>query len=173
MPEKVEPLTQSRRPLESGGEGEDATAGGVIVRRRSRCRSRAATGRPRGADPCAVRHRGPGHLPEMGTSNKELMPNCHLVYFVYDAGGAIATDWPEAFTEVVTDPSSSLTRPDCDPPLTKILVRRSRAARLPRGAGGAREARAGGYRRPRRRARRRQGSCAPAARTGSRCAPLR
>ena len=56
------------------------------------------------------------------------MPNCHLVYFVYDAGGAIATDWPEAFTEVVTDPSSSLTRPDCDPPLTKILVRRSRAA---------------------------------------------
>ncbi|MBV8338211.1 MAG: hypothetical protein JO358_22830 [Alphaproteobacteria bacterium] len=62
------------------------------------------------------------------TSNKELMPNCHLVYFVYDAGGAIATDWPEAFTEVVTDPSSSLTRPDCDPPLTKILVRRSRAA---------------------------------------------
>jgi hypothetical protein len=30
------------------------------------------------------------------------MPNCHLVY-VYDAGHAISTDRPEAFTEVVAD----------------------------------------------------------------------
>jgi pimeloyl-ACP methyl ester carboxylesterase len=40
--------------------------------------------------------------PEMGRHYKELMPNCHLV-FVYDAGHAISTDRPEAFTEVVTD----------------------------------------------------------------------
>jgi len=40
--------------------------------------------------------------PEMGHIYKELMPNCHLV-FVYDAGHAISTDRPEAFTEVVTD----------------------------------------------------------------------
>jgi len=40
--------------------------------------------------------------PEMGHLYKELMPNCHLV-FVYDAGHAISTDRPEAFTEVVTD----------------------------------------------------------------------
>ena len=40
--------------------------------------------------------------PEMGRLYKELMPNCHLV-FVYDAGHAISTDRPEAFTEVVTD----------------------------------------------------------------------
>jgi pimeloyl-ACP methyl ester carboxylesterase len=30
------------------------------------------------------------------------MPNSHLV-FVYDAGHAISTDRPEAFTEVVAD----------------------------------------------------------------------
>ena len=40
--------------------------------------------------------------PEMGHLYKELMPNCHLV-FVYDAGHAISTERPEAFTEVVTD----------------------------------------------------------------------
>jgi pimeloyl-ACP methyl ester carboxylesterase len=36
--------------------------------------------------------------PDMGHIYKELMPNCHLV-FVYDAGQAISTDRPEAFTE--------------------------------------------------------------------------
>jgi pimeloyl-ACP methyl ester carboxylesterase len=40
--------------------------------------------------------------PEMGHFYKELLPNCNLV-FVYDAGHAISTDRPEAFTEVVTD----------------------------------------------------------------------
>src|SRR5439155_1130801 len=40
--------------------------------------------------------------PDMGHIYKELMPNCHLV-FVYDAGHAISTDRPEAFTEVVSD----------------------------------------------------------------------
>jgi pimeloyl-ACP methyl ester carboxylesterase len=40
--------------------------------------------------------------PDMGHFYKELMPNCHLV-FVYDAGHAISTDRPEAFTEVVAD----------------------------------------------------------------------
>ena len=40
--------------------------------------------------------------PDMGHIYKELMPNCHLV-FVYDAGHAISTDRPEAFTEVVAD----------------------------------------------------------------------
>ena len=40
--------------------------------------------------------------PAMGRSYKDLMPNCHLV-FVYDAGHAISTDRPEAFTEVVVD----------------------------------------------------------------------
>jgi pimeloyl-ACP methyl ester carboxylesterase len=40
--------------------------------------------------------------PKMGHFYKELMPNCHLV-FVYDAGHAISTDRPEAFTEVVAD----------------------------------------------------------------------
>jgi len=40
--------------------------------------------------------------PEMGHLYKELMPNCHLV-FVYDAGHAISTERPEAFTEVVVD----------------------------------------------------------------------
>ena len=40
--------------------------------------------------------------PEMGHFYKELMPNCHLV-FVYDAGHAISTDRPEAFTEVAAD----------------------------------------------------------------------
>ena len=40
--------------------------------------------------------------PDMGHIYKELMPNCHLV-FVYDAGHAISTDRPEAFTEVVVD----------------------------------------------------------------------
>ncbi|HEV2101087.1 MAG TPA: alpha/beta hydrolase [Stellaceae bacterium] len=40
--------------------------------------------------------------PEMGRFYKELMPNSHLV-FVYDAGHAISTDRPEAFTEVVGD----------------------------------------------------------------------
>jgi len=40
--------------------------------------------------------------PEMGHFYKELMPNCHLV-FVYDAGHAISTERPEAFTEVVAD----------------------------------------------------------------------
>jgi pimeloyl-ACP methyl ester carboxylesterase len=40
--------------------------------------------------------------PGMGHLYQELMPNCHLV-FVYDAGHAISTERPEAFTEVVTD----------------------------------------------------------------------
>jgi pimeloyl-ACP methyl ester carboxylesterase len=40
--------------------------------------------------------------PDMGHLYKELMPNCHLV-FVYDAGHAISTERPEAFTEVVAD----------------------------------------------------------------------
>ena len=40
--------------------------------------------------------------PDMGHIYKELMPNAHLV-FVYDAGHAISTDRPEAFTEVVAD----------------------------------------------------------------------
>jgi pimeloyl-ACP methyl ester carboxylesterase len=40
--------------------------------------------------------------PEMGRFYKELLPNCHLV-FVYDAGHAISTDRPEAFTEVTAD----------------------------------------------------------------------
>ena len=40
--------------------------------------------------------------PDMGHFYKELMPNCNLV-FVYDAGHAISTDRPEAFTEVVAD----------------------------------------------------------------------
>ena len=40
--------------------------------------------------------------PEMGHFYKELMPNAHLV-FVYDAGHAISTERPEAFTEVVAD----------------------------------------------------------------------
>lgn len=40
--------------------------------------------------------------PEMGHFYKEMIPNCHLV-FVYDAGHAISTERPEAFTEVVAD----------------------------------------------------------------------
>jgi pimeloyl-ACP methyl ester carboxylesterase len=40
--------------------------------------------------------------PEMGHIYKELIPNSHLV-FVYDAGHAISTERPEAFTEVVAD----------------------------------------------------------------------
>ena len=40
--------------------------------------------------------------PDMGHFYKELMPNCHLA-FVYDAGHAISTDRPEAFTEIVGD----------------------------------------------------------------------
>jgi pimeloyl-ACP methyl ester carboxylesterase len=40
--------------------------------------------------------------PEMGRHYKALLPNGHLV-LVYDAGHAIATDRPEAFTEVVAD----------------------------------------------------------------------
>jgi pimeloyl-ACP methyl ester carboxylesterase len=40
--------------------------------------------------------------PEMGHFYKELIPNSHLV-FVYDAGHAISTERPEAFTEVVAD----------------------------------------------------------------------
>jgi 4,5:9,10-diseco-3-hydroxy-5,9,17-trioxoandrosta-1(10),2-diene-4-oate hydrolase len=40
--------------------------------------------------------------PEMGHFYKELIPNSHLV-FVYDAGHAISTERPEAFTEVVVD----------------------------------------------------------------------
>ena len=40
--------------------------------------------------------------PEMGRFYKELLPNCHLV-FVYDAGHAISTERPEAFTEVTVD----------------------------------------------------------------------
>ena len=40
--------------------------------------------------------------PAMGHFYKELIPNAHLV-FVYDAGHAISTDRPEAFTEVVAD----------------------------------------------------------------------
>jgi pimeloyl-ACP methyl ester carboxylesterase len=39
---------------------------------------------------------------EMGHLYKELLPNCSLV-FVYDAGHAISTDRPEAFTDVVAD----------------------------------------------------------------------
>jgi pimeloyl-ACP methyl ester carboxylesterase len=38
----------------------------------------------------------------MGRLYKELIANCHLV-FVYDAGHAISTERPEAFTEVVAD----------------------------------------------------------------------
>ena len=38
----------------------------------------------------------------MGRFYKELIPNCHLV-FVYDAGHAVSTERPEAFTEVVAD----------------------------------------------------------------------
>lgn len=40
--------------------------------------------------------------PSMGHHYKDLIPGCHLV-FVYDAGHAISTDRPEAFTEVVVD----------------------------------------------------------------------
>jgi pimeloyl-ACP methyl ester carboxylesterase len=40
--------------------------------------------------------------PEMGRFYKELLPNCHLV-FVYDAGHAISSERPEAFTEVTVD----------------------------------------------------------------------
>jgi pimeloyl-ACP methyl ester carboxylesterase len=40
--------------------------------------------------------------PTMGHVYRELIPNCHLV-LVYDAGHAISTDRPEAFTEVVSD----------------------------------------------------------------------
>jgi pimeloyl-ACP methyl ester carboxylesterase len=40
--------------------------------------------------------------PEMGHLYKELIPNSHLV-FVYDAGHAISTERPEAFSEVVAD----------------------------------------------------------------------
>ena len=40
--------------------------------------------------------------PAMGRIYKDLMPNAHLV-FVYDAGHAIGTERPEAFTEVVVD----------------------------------------------------------------------
>jgi pimeloyl-ACP methyl ester carboxylesterase len=40
--------------------------------------------------------------PAMGRFDKDLIPNCHLV-FVYDAGHGISTDRPEAFTEVVAD----------------------------------------------------------------------
>jgi pimeloyl-ACP methyl ester carboxylesterase len=40
--------------------------------------------------------------PEMGHFYKELIPNSHLV-FVYDAGHAVSTERPEAFTEVVAD----------------------------------------------------------------------
>jgi pimeloyl-ACP methyl ester carboxylesterase len=40
--------------------------------------------------------------PEMGRHYKALLPNGHLV-LVYDAGHAISTDRPEAFTEVVAD----------------------------------------------------------------------
>ena len=40
--------------------------------------------------------------PEMGRHYKALLPNGHLV-LVYDSGHAIATDRPEAFTEVVAD----------------------------------------------------------------------
>ena len=38
----------------------------------------------------------------MGRVYKTLMRDCHLV-FVYDAGHAISTDRPAAFTEVVED----------------------------------------------------------------------
>src|SRR4030095_16259527 len=40
--------------------------------------------------------------PAMGHHYKDLIAGCHLV-FVYDAGHAISTDRPEAFTEVVVD----------------------------------------------------------------------
>lgn len=39
---------------------------------------------------------------QMGRHYKTLLPNCNLV-LVYDAGHAIGTDRPEAFTEVVAD----------------------------------------------------------------------
>jgi pimeloyl-ACP methyl ester carboxylesterase len=40
--------------------------------------------------------------PEMGRVYKALLPNCQLL-FVYDAGHAVSTDRPEAFTEAVED----------------------------------------------------------------------
>jgi pimeloyl-ACP methyl ester carboxylesterase len=40
--------------------------------------------------------------PEMGHFYRELIPTSHLV-FVYDAGHAVSTERPEAFTEVVAD----------------------------------------------------------------------
>jgi len=40
--------------------------------------------------------------PAMGHFYKDLIRGCHLI-FVYDAGHAIGTERPEAFTEVVTD----------------------------------------------------------------------
>jgi pimeloyl-ACP methyl ester carboxylesterase len=40
--------------------------------------------------------------PAMGRFYKELIPGCQLI-FVYDAGHAISTDRPEAFTEAVVD----------------------------------------------------------------------
>lgn len=40
--------------------------------------------------------------PEMGRIYKQLLPNCQLL-FVYDAGHAITTDRPEAFTEAAVD----------------------------------------------------------------------
>jgi pimeloyl-ACP methyl ester carboxylesterase len=40
--------------------------------------------------------------PELGRHYKELMPNCQLV-LVYDAGHAISSERPEAFTEVAAD----------------------------------------------------------------------
>lgn len=40
--------------------------------------------------------------PDMGRFYTELIPTSHLV-FVYDAGHAIGTDRPEAFTDVVSD----------------------------------------------------------------------
>jgi pimeloyl-ACP methyl ester carboxylesterase len=39
---------------------------------------------------------------EMGRHYKAMLPNCHLI-LVYDAGHAISTERPEAFTEVVAD----------------------------------------------------------------------
>ena len=40
--------------------------------------------------------------PEMGRIYKQLLPSCQLLY-VYDAGHAVSTDRPEAFTEAVAD----------------------------------------------------------------------
>ena len=62
------------------------------------------------------------------------MPNCHLV-FVYDAGHAISTDRPEAFTEVVADflerhEAFVISRTETSPPLAALFVISERAASM-------------------------------------------